>query len=133
MEDLPDPVVPLGEGLVLADVAEVEATEGEEVGAVLVAGGEADGADAGAVEDSVGNGGAEEGAEAGVRWINNHLLAMEIYITASTCSERRHTKSNTSSHIPHRFHDPRPPSTLRAAMAKWRLKLQGADTTSLST
>ena len=103
MEDLPDPVVPLGEGLVLADVSDVEAAEGEEVGAALVAGGEADAADTGAVEDSVCHGGAEEGAEAGVRWIDNHPLAMENYITASTCSERRHTKSNNSSDIQQRF------------------------------
>ena len=77
VEDLLEPVVPLGEGLVLADVADVEAGEGEEVGAALVAGGEADGADTGAVEDPVGHGGAEEGAETGVRMIDYHLLEME--------------------------------------------------------
>ena len=76
VEDLLDPVVPLDKGLVLADVAEVEASEGEEVGAAQVAGGEAGGADSGAVEDSVGQGGAEEGAEVGVRMVDDHLLEM---------------------------------------------------------
>ena len=76
VEDLLDPVVPLDKGLVLADVAEVEAGEGEEVGAAQVAGGEAGGADTGAVEDSVGQGGAEEGAEVGVRMVDDHLLEM---------------------------------------------------------
>ena len=79
VEDLLDPVVPLDEGLVLADVAEVEAGEGEEVGAAHVAGGEADGADSGAVEEPVGQGGAEEGAEVGVGMADDHLLQMEKF------------------------------------------------------
>ena len=81
MEDLPDPVVPLGEGLVLADVAEVEAAEGEEVGAAQVAGGEAPEADSGAVEDSGGQGGrgVEDGAKIGVRMADDYLLEIEKF------------------------------------------------------
>ena len=80
MEDLPDPVVPLGEGLVLADVAKVEAGEGEEVGAAQVAGGQADGADTGAVEEAVSQGGAEEGAEVGIGVVDDHLLESGEFI-----------------------------------------------------
>ena len=79
VEDLPDPVVPLDEGLSLADVAELEAGEGEEVGAAAVAGGEADRADTGAVEEAVSQGGPEEGAEGGVRVVDDHLLEMVTF------------------------------------------------------
>ena len=69
MEDLPDPVVPLGEGLVLADVSDVEAAEGEEVGAAQVAGGEAPQADSGAAEDSGGQGGRGVKQRSGSGWL----------------------------------------------------------------